>query len=89
MLCSQQPVLFSALLVVTALSSVGCIPLEDFYPFGADAGDSLIPRTDEGSSGEITLNRVYPFFGVDHFSLFVSTIDNLHACPLDKIAKDA
>ena len=84
MSCSQQPVLFAALLVVTALSSVDCIPVEELYPFSADAGDNLVPRTDDGSSGEITLDRVYPFFGVDHFSLFVSTIDILHAWPLGK-----
>ena len=65
---------FAALLVVTALSSVDCIPVGELYPFGADAGDNLVPRTDDGSSGEITLNRVYPFYGVDHFSLFVSSI---------------
>ena len=75
MSCPQQPVLFAALLVATALSSVDCIPLEELYPFGTAAGDNLVPRTDDGHSGEITLDRVYPFYGVNHFSLFVSIIE--------------
>lgn len=60
------------LLALTTLCGVRAIPLSEFYPFGDTAGDTLIPTTDDGSSELITLNRVFPFYGIDHFVIVVS-----------------
>ncbi len=62
------------ILLSLLLSGVSAIPLSDFYPFGASNGDMLIGRTDDGSSELITLNRVFPFYGTDHFVVVVRTI---------------
>ena len=48
------------------------IPLSDFYPYGLAAGDNSVGPTDDGSSGIITLDRVFPFYDNDHFTIVVS-----------------
>ena len=48
------------------------IPLDEFYPFGEDAGDSLLERTLDGSSSVIELvNSVFPFYGREYDQLYV------------------
>ena len=54
------------------------IPLDDFYPFGSDAFDTLIAPNDDGSSPGIPLTMSFPFFDTDHDMLFVSC--NYCAC---------
>jgi hypothetical protein len=63
--------LLATLLTLTTLSSVKSIPLEDFYPFGADSGDSRLVSNDDDSSQVLPLSR-FPFYGEDHFSIVVS-----------------
>ena len=46
--------------------------LPNFYPFGANEGDQVVPRNDDGSSGKVSITIPFPFFGKDHNSLFVS-----------------
>ena len=48
------------------------IPLNEFYPFGVEAGDTLVPRTDDGSSPAITLPRQFYFFGQFTNTIYVS-----------------
>ena len=49
------------------------IPLEDFYPFGVNAGDNVLERTLDGSSPLIDLTpAVFPFHGQEYTQLFVS-----------------
>ena len=78
-----------ALLVVSlALSStrISAIPLDQFYPYGVGAGDSFLAPTDDGSSGVITLRRVFPFYGGHHFVIVVRmcsitvTVGEIVAC---------
>ena len=68
----QVPVA-SFLLAVLTLQGVDAIPLDDFYDFGEDAGDTLLPTTDDLSSGSLTLSSAFPFCEMDHFQVFVSS----------------
>lgn len=49
------------------------VPLEDFYPFGLDEGDSQTIEQDDGGSGLIEISVAFPFFGERHTGLYVST----------------
>ena len=53
---------------------VGCIPLSDFYGFGSEAGDERNNITLDGSSGRIDLAFIFPFFGTNHTTVYVSYI---------------
>ncbi len=67
--------IFSLLILLSScsFSAVLCIPLDQFYPFGRDNGDTLLPKTLDGSSPPIQLNiSSFPFFGQDHRVIFVS-----------------
>ena len=68
---SKEIITISLLLALSTLYNVKAIPLSDFYPFGTTAGDNEIPSTDDGASELITLNRVFPFYGTDHFVIVV------------------
>ena len=46
--------------------------LPNFYPFGASEGDQVVLRNDDGSSGEVPISILFPFFDQNHNSLFVS-----------------
>jgi hypothetical protein len=68
-----------AVLFAIALTGVGGVPLESFYPFGPDAGDEPFIQYDNDSlieipdsSPPITLSIPFVFFGVEQDILFVS-----------------
>lgn len=66
-----------ALLVAAALGlgargARGAVPLADFFPFGAERGDALTPKQDDGGSGLRPLSAPFPFFGAQHSGLYVS-----------------
>lgn len=44
---------------------------DDFYPFGTMAGDSRLPRNDDGFQS-VDISVVFPFFDEAERSLFVS-----------------
>ena len=67
-----QVTITSLLLVVLTLQEVDAIPLDDFYDFGEDAGDRLVPTTDDLPSGSLTFSSVFPFYERDHSQVFVS-----------------
>ena len=48
--------------------------LSDFYPYARENGNSVVPTNDDGSSGPVDIVFPFPFFDVDHKSLFVSLI---------------
>ena len=48
------------------------VPLSDFYPYGVGEGDTALPANDDGSSGEISISMLFPYFDRNHDSLFVS-----------------
>uniref|UniRef100_A0AAY5EGM2 Sushi, nidogen and EGF-like domain-containing protein 1 n=1 Tax=Electrophorus electricus TaxID=8005 RepID=A0AAY5EGM2_ELEEL len=48
------------------------VPLEDFYPFGQECGDSQTDRLDDGGSGLVGISVAFPFFGDRHTGLYVN-----------------
>ena len=52
---------------------VNGIPLNEFYPFGVEAGDTLVNRTDDGSSPAIILPRPFYFFRQLNNAIYVSS----------------
>uniref|UniRef100_A0AAZ3NXK6 Sushi, nidogen and EGF-like domains 1 n=1 Tax=Oncorhynchus tshawytscha TaxID=74940 RepID=A0AAZ3NXK6_ONCTS len=48
------------------------VPLEDFYPFGQDSGDSQTISQDDGGSGLVEISVAFPFFGDRHSGLYVN-----------------
>lgn len=50
----------------------GAVALADFYPFGAERGDAVTPKQDDGGSGLQPLSVPFPFFGAEHSALYVS-----------------
>ena len=64
--------LLSFSLFVTCLCCVSAIPLDQFYRFGEDAGDTMTPKAADGTSPLITLSRAFYFYGKDYFIIVVS-----------------
>lgn len=65
---------FCTLLSLDLLPGVEpAVPLEDFYPFGQDKGDSQTISQDDGGSGLVEISVAFPFFGDRHTGLYVST----------------
>uniref|UniRef100_A0A3B4VL62 Sushi, nidogen and EGF-like domain-containing protein 1 n=1 Tax=Seriola dumerili TaxID=41447 RepID=A0A3B4VL62_SERDU len=48
------------------------VPLEDFYPFGQDKGDTQTIAQDDGGSGLVEISVAFPFFGDRHTGLYVN-----------------
>ncbi|XP_070401978.1 sushi, nidogen and EGF-like domain-containing protein 1 isoform X2 [Nothobranchius furzeri] len=48
------------------------VPLEDFYPFGKDTGDTQTIAQDDGGSGLQEISVAFPFFGDKHTGLYVN-----------------
>jgi len=68
---------FGVFLITLLLSACQFVILEshklpNFYPFGANEGDKIVPPNDDGSSGEVKISVPFPFFDQNHKSLFVS-----------------
>lgn len=61
------------LLVILLHGMEAAVPLEEFYPFGLDEGDSQTIEQDDGGSGLIAISVAFPFFGERHTGLYVST----------------
>lgn len=53
----------------------GAVALADFYPFGAERGDAVTPKQDDGGSGLRPLSVPFPFFGAEHSGLYVSNLE--------------
>ncbi|XP_028259487.1 sushi, nidogen and EGF-like domain-containing protein 1 isoform X2 [Parambassis ranga] len=64
---------FCTLLSLNLLPGVEpAVPLEDFYPFGKDKGDSQTNNQDDGGSGLLRITVAFPFFGDRHSGLYVN-----------------
>lgn len=48
------------------------VPLEDFYPFGLENGDSQTVTQDDGGSRLVEISVAFPFFGDRHMGLYVN-----------------
>jgi len=46
---------------------------EELFPFGLTAGDSLVPKKDDDSSGPISIAIKFPYFGGNYSTIFVNT----------------
>ncbi|XP_032211338.1 sushi, nidogen and EGF-like domain-containing protein 1 isoform X6 [Mustela erminea] len=55
----------------------GAVALADFYPFGAERGDAVTPKQDDGGSGLQPLSVPFPFFGAEHSGLYVNTFQTV------------
>ena len=53
------------------------VPVTEFYPFGAAAGDQMLDRSNDGSSQEIVLAAPFVLFGQAGNKLFVR---GTHVC---------
>ena len=66
-------VVWSALYLSTVRRAHG-VPVTEFYPFGAAAGDQMLDRSNDGSSQEIVLAAPFVLFGQEMDKLFVRGI---------------
>ncbi|XP_069118209.1 protein mesh-like isoform X2 [Argopecten irradians] len=55
------------------LHSTSCIPVSEFYPFGAAEHDRSFPKNDDGSSPRVNISTLFPFFNSQRDSLYVNT----------------
>ncbi|XP_071491471.1 protein mesh-like [Diadema antillarum] len=61
------------LLLLLVLAARGVSAAQDiFFPFGASEGDTFLAANDDGSTPELPISVVFPFFDHDHDSLFVN-----------------
>ena len=65
--------LFVPILLVKSCFGVS---LSEFYPYGANEGDTFLQPNDDGSSGEINISVLFPYFDQYHDSLYVSILKN-------------
>ena len=66
--------LFATGLLLELTAPITAIPLNGFYPYGVEAGDSLVERTLDGSSPPIILPLEFSFFGQSFNTIYVSLI---------------
>ncbi|XP_006893554.1 PREDICTED: sushi, nidogen and EGF-like domain-containing protein 1 [Elephantulus edwardii] len=64
--------LMAAALGLAARGVSSAVALADFYPFGAEHGDAVTPKQDDGGSGLRPLSAPFPFFGAQHSGLYVN-----------------
>nr|XP_022323656.1 protein mesh-like [Crassostrea virginica] len=62
-----------ALYFVFYLVIVLGLKLDDFYPYGSQNGDTAMPKNDDGSSPDIPISSLFPFFNHQHSKLTVNT----------------
>ena len=48
------------------------IPVSEFYPFGPEAGDDILPPSNGGSSPAVSLTTSFPFYGSIQSTAYVS-----------------
>ena len=60
------------LLLILCIPFRAAIPLSSFYPYGSVAGDNVVPRGLDVSSGAIRLPTPFPFFGSLYANIYVS-----------------
>ena len=50
------------------------VKLDDFYPYGSQNGDTAMSKNDDGSSPDIPISSLFPFFNHQHSKLTVSIL---------------
>uniref|UniRef100_A0A914XID4 NIDO domain-containing protein n=1 Tax=Plectus sambesii TaxID=2011161 RepID=A0A914XID4_9BILA len=66
--CFYALCVFSA----TVSSCLAAVPLSQFFPYGSDAGDVFVPRSDDGSSAQVAISTPFYFFNNTHTNLWVN-----------------
>lgn len=68
----RQLILFQCMVLCLLGAVEPTVPVEEFYPFGQDEGDSQTVEQDDGGSGLVPISVTFPFFGERHTGLYVS-----------------
>uniref|UniRef100_A0A9J7ZNY4 Sushi, nidogen and EGF-like domains 1 n=1 Tax=Cyprinus carpio carpio TaxID=630221 RepID=A0A9J7ZNY4_CYPCA len=68
----RRLVLSMCMLLILLHGVEPAVPLQDFYPFGLDEGDSQTIEQDDGGSGLLAISVAFPFFGERHMGLYVN-----------------
>ena len=63
--------------IVQLITACSSLSMSEFYPYGVGNGDTELPANDDGSSREIPISILFPYFDRNHDSLFVSTVVSL------------
>lgn len=66
-----------ALSSIMLSTTVTGFPLRQFYRFGSDEGDSILPSNDDESTPRIDVSVPFPFFGSSYSSIYVSMLCSL------------
>ena len=61
---------------ILLVQSCFAVSLSDFYPYGANEGDTFLEPNDDGSSDEVEVSVLFPYFDQYHDSLYVSIMEN-------------
>ena len=61
------------ILLILYFSSVICITVDNFLPYGPEHGDTRAPTNYDGSTPPIPISSLFPFFNHQHNSLIVNT----------------
>ena len=59
-------------ILTTFIPTIIGLTLGDLYPFGNQIGDTPMAKNDDGSTGEIPISTLFPFFNHQHQKLIVS-----------------
>ena len=82
-MASRGQLLWMLATCIALTTLVTAIPLQQFYPYGAENGDNLIHRNDDGSSPPIPLPSQFNFFGQSVYDFYVSYIRPCQYCFLN------
>ena len=50
------------------------LKLDDFHPYGSQNGDTAMSKNDDGSSPDIPISSLFPFFNHQHSKLTASKL---------------
>ena len=64
---------FFTLCIALFVNLAGCVRREEFYPFGAAAGDQELAREDDGFSTPLRLEERFPYYDREESTLYVSS----------------
>ncbi|XP_016089591.1 sushi, nidogen and EGF-like domain-containing protein 1 [Sinocyclocheilus grahami] len=68
----RRLVLSMCMLLILLHGVEPAVPLQEFYPFSLDEGDSQTIEQDDGGSGLVAISVAFPFFGERHTGLYVN-----------------
>ncbi|CAF1378140.1 unnamed protein product [Adineta ricciae] len=62
----------TVLLVVCMINAIHSVSLEEFFPFGTQAGDEIFPANDDGSTNALSLPANFPYFDNNHRKIYLA-----------------